>query len=209
MLITRYCDKDLQERLLTVGEDDCLIRPILGCRQVRLQTGRSRFFSLRNFPLHVNQMEEWHIDPYPYVRIMADALAKLHWQAHVDAGDMEYVLAPGRLGGDQGNILPAVGPLSEHAMWILDFDLCKRVSMDEAGVDQCVKAFYLNEPYYPRPGRDSPEDQTLRNAFRQRFLETSQSILSTAGEHSHLPRLLMQKIEERGNRSQQIVASIG
>jgi hypothetical protein len=35
-------------------------------------------------------------------------------------------------------------------MWLLDFNRCHMISMDEKGVEQAVKAFFRNGPYYSR-----------------------------------------------------------
>jgi len=62
ILIQRYCPESLVEEIK--GSDanrDCLIRPYLGRRRrvvVSTRTSRFREFSLRNFPLHLDQMEE-------------------------------------------------------------------------------------------------------------------------------------------------------
>ena len=37
--------------------------------------------------------------------------------------------------------------LGKHAVWILDFDCCRDMTMDEAGVDQAWRALYTNDPY--------------------------------------------------------------
>ncbi len=100
---------------------------------------------------------------------MADALAIMHWEARIDAADAEFVLggAP-RLAQEP---LPAVaklkllkegsstgvgavqgqGQAAATHMWLLDFNQCQPLSMDQEGVDQAVKRFFDNDAYYPRP----------------------------------------------------------
>jgi hypothetical protein len=51
-------------------------------------------------------------------------------------------------------------------MWILDFDCCKNISLDEAGMEEAVIAFYKNDLFYPRPGCDDKNDQALWRVFR-------------------------------------------
>ncbi|KAF3001882.1 hypothetical protein E8E13_005618 [Curvularia kusanoi] len=74
-------------------DDACLIRPYLGRRRRHRQDGpsTSRFqrFSLRNVPLHVDQMEVLGLDTHAYAETMADALALMHWGARIDANDVE------------------------------------------------------------------------------------------------------------------------
>lgn len=71
--------------LASASDKHCLIRPYLGRRMHRRDetaVGSSRprlqAFSLRNFPLHVDQMAELGIDVYEYAIAMADVLAFLH-----------------------------------------------------------------------------------------------------------------------------------
>jgi hypothetical protein len=81
-----------------VDDDACLIRPYLGRRRRHRQeaatSSRFRRFSLRNVPLHLNQMEALGLDVNSYAETMADALALMHWGARIDASDVEFVLAP-------------------------------------------------------------------------------------------------------------------
>lgn len=68
----------------------CLIRPYLG--QIRHTTkaagaastdGRPKklFYSLRNYPLHLDQMQELSLPVEAYAEAMADMLAWVHWRA--------------------------------------------------------------------------------------------------------------------------------
>jgi hypothetical protein len=49
-------------------------------------------FSLRNFCLFLDQIEDLALDPSEYAEAMADALAIMHWSAGIDANDVEFVL---------------------------------------------------------------------------------------------------------------------
>ena len=54
---------------------------------------RFRAFSLRNFPFHIDQMEELGIPPSDikfYAETMASTLAMMHWLGQIDG---EFVLA--------------------------------------------------------------------------------------------------------------------
>jgi Zinc finger protein len=120
---------------------DCLIRPYLGRRRnAPGGGGRPSRFSLRNFPLRVDQMEQSGIcaDIEKYAEMMAEALATIHWYGERDANDVEFVLAPPR-----NETQPKLSNiLGDHTMWLLDFDCCRRMSMDEKGVDQAVAPFF-------------------------------------------------------------------
>ena len=158
-ITNRYCPEPLRLSIRSSDPDqDCLIRPYLGRR--RRLVGQSRFqgFSLRNYPLHVDQMEELALDMMMYAEIMAETLAHLYWRAHVDANDMEFVLAPPN---SPQHVTMDSDVLGNHSMWILDFDCCKHMPFDEQGVKQAMEAFYRNDPFFPRPGRADIRDQNL------------------------------------------------
>lgn len=202
-LIDKYCPPSLKQTVSTSDPDrDCLVRPYLGRQRRLIEHSRFQAFSLRNFPLHIDQIEDLGLDADQYARIMAQTLAELHWKAHVDANDIEFVLAPPP--EKSAACKPPASPssavtidsphLGEHALWILDFDCCKDMPMDEAGVQQAVKAFFRNDPYYPRP-RDGT-DQSLWNVFRDHFLRASAEILGVKSPHSPLPGLWVEMVEE-------------
>jgi hypothetical protein len=74
-LIDTYCPEKLRPSIkMSEPDRDCMIRPYLGRRR-RLATSRFQAFSLRNYPLHVDQMEEMALDTIMYARIMAETLA--------------------------------------------------------------------------------------------------------------------------------------
>ncbi|KAI4268072.1 MAG: hypothetical protein LQ337_008056 [Flavoplaca oasis] len=113
-------------------------------------------------------MEELALDPKVYTRILAETIAQLYWKAHMDANDVEFVLAPPWKGNavyHQGILAqPAViesNVFGEHAVCILDFDLCRGMTMDKGGIEQAVKAFLGNDPYFPHPRRENSFDQLL------------------------------------------------
>ncbi|KAK8124203.1 hypothetical protein PG999_004121 [Apiospora kogelbergensis] len=164
---------------------DCLVRPYLGRSKHGRDQSRISFFSLRNCPLHVDQMYDLGLSPKDYSSAMAKTLAFLHWGAKIDANDIEFVLAP-------GNSAPQFSStfLGGHSLWILDFDCCKPLSLDDAGVEQAARAFLKNDPFYPRPGRTN--SYGLWEEFRSEFLQYSRLILDS----QDLPTKLMDRIEE-------------
>ncbi|KXH62904.1 hypothetical protein CNYM01_01972 [Colletotrichum nymphaeae SA-01] len=194
----------------------CLARPYLGRRKLRnadtnQDRPRLRFFSLRNFPLHVDQMETLNLDLEGYAVAMAEALAFLHWSAKVDANDVECVLANPRECQSSPSAAPrksSLGPagfhsdeFGSHAMWILDFDCCRMMTMDDNGIKQACRSFWRNDPYYPRPGSNDAKDQELWAIFRNHFLMASESILEGDEEDvRRLPLKLMECIEETKGR---------
>ncbi|KAI1880167.1 hypothetical protein JX265_001788 [Neoarthrinium moseri] len=194
VLINKYCSPPLADNISAdVKNSDCLVRPYLGRRKFGQRESKVHFFSLRNYPLHIDQMSDLDLDPPQYATGMAKALAFMHWSAGVDANDVEFVLAPAprpatpRFHSQQ---------LGSHNLWILDFDCCRRMRMDQDGVMQAAQAFLRNDPFYPRPGRENTEDKELWNHFRNTFLEVSSFILQTGNKpYEELPLLLMDTIE--------------
>jgi len=181
-------------------DDACLIRPYLGRRRRHKQQGisQSRFqrFSLRNLPLHINQMEVLNLDVKSYAETMAESLALMHWGARIDANDVEFVLAPLRVEYAHSSTFQS-DYLGVHCMWILDFDCCRPIRMDEEGVDEACAAFFKNDPFYPRPGEAA--DEKLWMVFKQRFLESSRRILGESSRDEwSLPDRLIERIEEEG-----------
>lgn len=201
ILVDLYCPKSLRSQIkASEANQDCIIRPYLGRRRRLEKQSKFQGFSLRNFPLHADQIEELALDGPLYARVMAETLADLYWRVHVDANDMEFVLAPRR---EDGAGQPEGHPsdetvinsqtLGEHVVWILDFDCCREMSMDENGVKQAVRAFYRNDPYYPRPGCE------LWTIFKERFLEISQAILDQ-GSQAALPFSWIDSVERTVSR---------
>ncbi|KAL8956146.1 MAG: hypothetical protein Q9193_006247 [Seirophora villosa] len=203
-IIERYCPEELKASIkCSKPDEDCLIRPYLGRR--RLDHGRKqrRFqaFSLRNYPLHLDQIEELGLDGALYARVMAETLASLYWIAHMDANDIEFVLAPPR--HDRADIESAGARvmqspiLGDHCVWLLDFDCCRSMLQDEAGVQQAVAAFYRNDPFYPRPAKPDDRDQRLWNEFKDQFLSSSAAILDPESPEAHLPERWIALVEQR------------
>lgn len=172
LLIERYCSPKLAGFVTSnPSDEDCLVRPYLGRRRItKPSTSQFARFSLRNYALHVDQMEELGLDAVQYARAMAEALALMHWGARVDANDVEFVLAPPR--GDEERCFQS-GMVGDHCFWVLDFDSCRDMALSEEGVEQACAAFFRNDPYYPGPGRGNSEDEKSWVIFREKFLEVS------------------------------------
>ena len=204
-IIDKYCPESLNSAIkLSEPDRDCIIRLYLGRRR---RSVRSRFkaFSLRNYPLHADQVEDLALDGSLYARIMAETLAVLYWKAHIDANDVEFVLAPPPSPDHSVSSNEALAPqsitnshaLGEHVLWLLDFDCCRHMPLDEKGVEQAVSAFCRNDPYYPRPRRGNSKDQALWVFFKDRFLEASEGILEDGSPEARLPALWVELVEQR------------
>jgi hypothetical protein len=149
--------------------------------------------------MHIDQMEILGLDITGIARAMGAALAIMHWGAHIDANDVEFVLAPCR---DRQAPTRSHGPsvvfnsktLGEHTMWVLDFDCSRAMAMDEKGIEQACTAFFRNDPFYPRLDSLDQESRATWPAFRNSFLESSRVIL---GERDFwLAELFVERIED-------------
>lgn len=202
-IFKKYCPESGRVNIRKPELDhDCLIRPYLGQRRPLDGRPRPERPTLRNYPLYIDQMEELNLDTICYAKIMAETLAELYWRVKIDAADIEFVLAPPRE--------RCVNPeerrrrslwswtLLGHVVWILDFDCCRDMSTDKKGVRQAVGAFYRNDPYYPRPGRQNINDQTLWSVFKERFLEASKGILDQGSPKALLPDYWIELVQQLG-----------
>lgn len=192
---------DPDEILGNQANKHCLIRPYLGRRRFQAECERPRrlrAYSLRNFPLHMGDMEKIGLKTHDYTISMADALAFLYWVAKVDANDVEFVLAQPRSNDppvmNSSNLLHS--DASSHlAIWILDFDCCNDMTLDDSGIEKACRCFWRNDPYYPRPGSLYPSDQELWESFQDRFISISERILKDESlAIKQLPRRLIERI---------------
>ena len=215
-LIDYFCPEELRPGAkLQDSNNDCLISLYLGKRRdhiTRLRPGAKTYFGIRNFPLCLDQMEGIGLDTKAISSAMGDTLAILHWEARIDAADIEFVLGGGpclthkplrsfehlrHLAADTSTdtTVPdlGTGALVTH-MWLLDFNQCQPIAMNEIGVGQAVKRFLDNDPYYPRPATEGA-DESLWLHFQQRYIAAARQILDGSG-HSDLPVLFIEKLKK-------------
>ena len=164
--------------------------------------------SLRNYPLHTDQMEELGLPVREYACAMADGLAFLLWVAGVDACDVEFVIGRPRprarpLHGDDNvscpNTFTSNPVLGPHTLWILDFDCCQNLPMTLDGVKIAAERFWRNDPYLLNPSAKCEEDVALWEVFKRRFLETSAEMMAHEDEaikEMDLPGMLVARIVE-------------
>jgi hypothetical protein len=210
-LVAAFCPapiREISDHFLRIPEHaDCLIRLYLG-RRCDNRLSKAQNCTLRNFPMHVDEMERVGLDTAHYARVMAGALAVMHWSAGVDAADVEFVLggAPTisvRSGVEGVLDMNGLGMkyVTDFAhegvgMWVLDFNECGRFEDTRDGVEKLVKGFWFNDPYYPRPGAGDVKDKELWNVFSSRYLEVSAEI----GGGKVGPRMFVEGVEEEGRK---------
>lgn len=207
-----FQEEDIKQKFLDEEKQtDCLVRVYLGRR---LAKGEKRplsneNFTLRNFPLHVNEIEDLGLDTHLYARIMARSLALLHWAARNDANDVEFIL--GTTASSASSCIQNIGDDLEVGMWLLDFNQCQKLDEDlDKRIKQLVGGFFWNDPYYPRPDSEgNKNDVALWTTFKETYLEVGEAILHGTREEDH-PASFIAAVEMEGqNRSQSAFATAG
>ena len=220
-LIETYCPiKFIRQAKKDVNNKDCLVRIYLGRREVNKRRAESQF-SLRNFGLLVNEMEKLEMDTALLARTMATALSVLHWKAGVDGNDVEFVIGSKPFERTR----PSAAELEstskdgvEHSrhdldfrkrinhIWLLDFGECSKfkVEASDGWVTKLVNAFYVNDPYYPRPISELNADISLWRTFKTTYLEASAHFTS-----SDAPQKFITAVEKEGINRRKMVAIQG
>ena len=182
-LILKFCPSEKQQNARENPTNrDCLARVYLG-KRIPPDAPLAVNFTLRNYNLTLDQMLAFSLPVDGYAKAMGEALALLHWEAFVDAFDVEFVLGSETTTDLEPGIMQRTGLTPEEfedlplfssprdvsvssftrrkiRMWLLDFNLCSRFSMGifagnkDAVIEQYVDSFFENDPYYPRPVKE-------------------------------------------------------
>lgn len=215
-LIEEFCPEHLKDAAKNdPSNKQCLLRLYLG-KRIDDQPSRSRpqrFFSLRNFSLTLDYMQKLTIDTSRFISSIAEALAIMHWVAKVDAADVEFVLgsAPSLAHNTTNPTFEQLQRMSPNSstrryhdftqrtlhVWLLDFNLCKQITMDDDGIQKAAKAFFTNDPYYPRPHAIRVEDQDLWTQFEHRYMVVSCNLIEPA--LFHLPSRFIQAVKHESS----------
>lgn len=79
-------------------------------------------------------------------------------------------------------------------LWLLDFNNCSKISMDESGLKKAETAFWHTDPYYPRPVPPKDQDENLWNIFKTSYLEQSAFSASETAKKQNLPQRFIQMV---------------
>ena len=118
------------------------------------------------------------------------------WGAKQDGRDIEFVLgnsatvkSSGRSSDDVSKLAPFTytGPESRKIddffhqpsteLWVLDFNQVQPITLGDEGVAKAVFAVQLNDPYFPRPLRESAIERGVWKAFVLSYLHASLAVL--------------------------------
>jgi hypothetical protein len=203
-IIDIWCPEDQRTSAkMEPTNSDCLVRVYLGRRRNKDRQAPPRLFTLRNFNLWLDQVQELN-DLAEYNEVaqnMGKAMATLHWRVGVDGEDVEFVLGSAptiqmesmsgkenreRFEKTQSKVMPSSWEqvtkynFKRRAvqLWMLDFDRCNEITPDEAGIQLAVRAFYKNDPYFPRPLCETTDEQCLWDSFKLGYLEAAQNAIT-------------------------------
>ncbi|KAK0370439.1 hypothetical protein CLIM01_12211 [Colletotrichum limetticola] len=199
-----------------------LLRPYLG--RIKYGSG-GQFFSLRNFKLHANQIKDLEMKPADLYLGMAHALAVMHWVAKIDGNDVGFVIGSSPVAEQVVRTdyrlvdILALKPMTSTyellthnppdfgrrvtSLWMIDFDDCHDITMDDAGIDKAVKAFIETNHYCPRPNSGDNYIETMWKDFSSMYLSFSSTIMTKLGKKNELGNLPAKFVERLK------VASIG
>lgn len=199
-LIDKYCHPaGVAAAKASRANTHCLARLYLGRK--RFKKSPSLFFSLRNYPLHLDQaLDICPAEIHRFAQEMGRALAVMHWLAACDANDVEFVLgsaptldsfsslsyAEAEQLPECSTTLPAVQydnvPKRPMQLWVVDFDKAKKMKYDMGGIQQAIKAAEDNDPYYPKPGlAEGTMEQDLWVTFGRSYYDTSNNVIERRG----------------------------
>jgi hypothetical protein len=134
---------------------------------------------------------------------MAQGLATLHWGLRANGANIEFVLGAPRRRDDFEH---RVTPLGLHLVWMLGFDLCEPIRADEAGLESIARAFWQNNPYFPRPDSAWHLDQDLWRTFADEYRRVGTYIVQNFPQRGEnvgrlaalVPAALTKIVETRG-----------
>ncbi|CAI7642950.1 unnamed protein product [Penicillium discolor] len=169
----------------------CLIRPYLGQRRGEWEFSRPAL-SLQNFPLYLDQIEDLQLEAVQFSKEMAIGLAIIHWKAHLDGMDMEFVLGSATTHGELPTVVEnfkMVKPFDIPAgdfhrrqvhLWMLDFDKADQLNLKESWescCDKMVTAVTANDPYFPNPATMGTLEHKLWDTFERAYLLAASNLV--------------------------------
>ncbi|KAL8953553.1 MAG: hypothetical protein Q9222_000611 [Ikaeria aurantiellina] len=174
-----FAEEEEEEAKQTKENKACLVRLYLGENERAGET----YDTLLNFPLRLNMIENLGLEKEALAEEMAITLATVHWEAQVDAMDIEFVLGSATSSEKRRAYQSTDEPhdvdeldftMRQIHLWVLDFDKSTAIKLDAEDVkSRLVPAFLGNDPYYPRPDLD----EELWKTFTAAYLKTSRLIL--------------------------------
>lgn len=152
ILIGIFCrPENVPQAKSNQANKDCRVRPFLGRKRFgNNRSGGIMFLSLRNYKLHLDQIMELDLEAEQYAQDMAGAMAE------IDPMDIEFVLGSSSVDSESvRRVMPPMEDIRELepgtstyeyttdsipnfkkrliSLWLLDFDACEEIAMDEIG----------------------------------------------------------------------------
>jgi hypothetical protein len=151
-IIDEWCPEELKKSATRdQANRDCLVRVYLGQHSPQGRIKPLKYFSIRNFALHVDKIADLDMERSHRLRLahtMGQALAVMHWAAGTDAHDVEFVLGSSPTPKEpqdspKGGLIRGMAKLmggGQHnykrravRLWLLDFNQCRHMTRNEDG----------------------------------------------------------------------------
>jgi hypothetical protein len=180
-------EKVIRDRNHTTG----ILRVYLGSSQGKIG---GKLFSIRDFKLYLNHITDLGLDTEALACRIGSILAILYWGAKTDVRDVEFVL------GSSTKTITAksiptkdlkpctyTGPPTDEIedffyrvteLFVLHFNQVRRITIDDDGVVIAVEVWRLNDPYYPKPFRQTAAERHPWKAFVISYLAVSQEVIN-------------------------------
>ncbi len=167
----------LSDILNSTPNKHCLARTYLGRTNWKLTEHN---FSLRNFPLCLQPMEDLGLDVVNLAASMGKAFAIMHWGGGVNGDDVEFVLGTSEIQG------PGAGALDFQqravGFYLLDFGQCETVDLSKEP-DQVYQEFkgamVTGDNQYFIPHYD--RSRKLFTVFKEGYMTAGQAVLKDKG----------------------------
>lgn len=156
----------------------CLVRPYLGMNN---KTYTSDQFSLRNFILSFESLKRLDFEVEELAECLGKAYAIMHWGAHINGDDVEFVLGSSTTTGPDQHDVPSF----QHrriGLYLIDFGQCDKVDMNQEpdAVYQAFKGSMVtgdNACFIPNH-RQTPD---LFKIFKKAYSQAAQRIVEHQG----------------------------
>ncbi|KAI9670340.1 MAG: hypothetical protein M1831_006554 [Alyxoria varia] len=217
-LLATFCPHKLKDTAVNNKQNTeaALARVYLGLRRPTTSPPSAASASLVNFELTLDGLEAMNLgfqEKRYYATAMAQGLAVIHWRAGIDGRDIEWVL-----GGAPSSLKPYCQPwvvdeeegsepqdtemavqarVGGVCLWVLDFNQCKGIGMDEAGCERAALAFWDNDPYYPRPGSEAEVE--LWQCFEEAYLGMAEAVIEKP-KWKKLPAVFVEAVKAEGRK---------
>ncbi|KAF8513438.1 hypothetical protein BU17DRAFT_28489, partial [Hysterangium stoloniferum] len=144
------------------------------CKIIATSGRPNKFFNSANFPLDVARytqvLSTVTSTTLPSVKKIAtgmgEMLGRLHWWAGYDGHDIEFVMGGASFSGIE--------------VYVINFNQLHSWLREKEDIKQLVDAFFINDPYYPRPRAIDPIYRHFRTGYINAYPQQSKEAVDIA-----------------------------